>query len=132
MEGVLRENAESPEGVSEGGLEAKEKLEGPEPKGADPPRVNTEGSEGTEGTEGAEGAEVAENVVGTEKVNPDDDTGAVETKLKGAAEEEAAAGTEELEAAAEVKPRFGNDAGTDGMEVASLAGWGAKEPVNRK
>lgn len=126
MEGVLRENAESAEGVSEGGLEAKEKLEDPEPKGADPPRVNAEG------TDGAEGAEVAENVFGTEKVNPDDDAGAVETKLNGATEEEEAAGTEVMEAAAEVKPRFGNDAGTDGMEVASLAGWDAKEPVNRK
>lgn len=123
MEGVLRENAESAEGVSEGGLEANEKLEGPEPKGADPPKENAEG---------AEGAKVAEKVVGIEKVNPDEDAGAVGTKLNGAAVEEEAAGADMLEAGAEGNPRLGNDAGADGTEAAGLAGWVAKEPANRK
>lgn len=122
MEGVLRENAESAEGVSEGGLEVNEKLEGPEPKGADPPKENAEG---------AEGAKVAEKVVGIEKVNPDEDAGAAETKLNGAAGEEEAAGADMLEAGAEGNPRLGNDAGADGTE-AGLAGWVAKEPANRK
>lgn len=93
---VLKENAEDAEGVSEGGLEAKEK---PEPKGADPPREN------------AEGAEV-EQVVGIEKVKPDedDDTGAGGTMLKGAAVEVAAT-VGGLGAATEVRPRFERAAG---------------------
>lgn len=113
IEGV-KEKAESAEGVSEGGLEAKEKPEDPEPKGAVTPR------------EKAEGAEVA-FVVGTEKMKPDDDdddTGAVTATLNGAAEEEAAG----AEAAAEVRPRFGNVAGADGVKAAILGGWVAKEP----
>lgn len=119
MEGV-KENAEGAEGVSEGGLEAKEKPEDPEPKGVDPPR------------EKAEGAEV-EHVVGTEKMNEDDDddTGTVGTMLNGAVEEEAT-GAGGVEVAAAVRPRFGNVAGADGMEAAILGGWIAKEPVNRK
>lgn len=117
MEGVLKENAESAEGVSEGGLEAKEKGE---PKGVDPPR------------EKAGVAEVAQ-VDGTVKVKPDadDETGAVGTMLNGAAEEEAA-GAGGVDAAAEARPRFGNVAGPDGMEAATLGSWTAKEPVNRK
>lgn len=43
MEGVLNENAEAAEGVSEGGLEAKEKLEDTELKGPDPPREKAGG-----------------------------------------------------------------------------------------
>lgn len=120
MEGVLKENAESAEGVSEGGLEAKEKTEDPEPKGVGPPR------------EKAGVAEVAQ-VDGTEKVKPDADeeTGAAGPMLNGAAEEEAA-GAGGVDAAAEARPRFGNVAGPDGMEAATLGGWTAKEPVNRK
>lgn len=119
MEGVLKENADGAEGVSEGGLEAKEKLEDPDPtdpKGVVPPRENTEG------------AEVAQ-VDGTEKVKPDDDddTGTVGTMLNGAAEEEAA-GAGGVEAAAEVRPRFANAAGVDGVEAAALGSWVAKEP----
>lgn len=117
MEGV-KENAEGAEGVSEGGLEAKEKPEDPEPKGVGTPR------------EKAEGAEV-EHVDGTEKLKPDDDaaddTGAVGTTLNGAAEEEAE-GAGGVEAAAEVRLMFGNVVGADGMEAAILGGWAAKEP----
>lgn len=121
MEGV-KENAEGADGVSDGGLEAKEKPEDPDPKGVDPPRENTEG------------AEVA-HVVGTEKLKPDDeaddDGGAAGTMLNGAAAVEAAGGGAG-EAAAGVRPRFGNVAGADGMEAAYLGGGAAKEPANRK
>lgn len=117
MEGV-KENAEGAEGVSEGGLEPNEKLEDVEPKDMGAPR------------EKAEGAAVA-HVVGTEKLKPDDDTaadtGAAGTMLNGAAAEEAA-GAGGVEAAAEVRLRFGNAAGADGMEAAILGGWVAKEP----
>lgn len=119
MEGVLKENAEGAEGVSEGGLEAKEKPEDPEPKGVVPPRENTEG------------AEVAQ-VDGTEKEKPDDDdddTGAVGPMLNGAAEEEAA-GAGGVEAAAEV--RFAYVVGADGIEAAVLGSWVATGPMNRK
>lgn len=118
-EGV-KENAEGAEGVSEGGLEAKENPEDPEPKGVDPPREKAGGAPG-------------EHVVGTEKMklDDDDDTGAVGTMLNGAAEEEAA-GAGGVETAAEVRPRAGNVTGADVMEAAILGGWVAKEPVNRK
>lgn len=121
MEGV-KENAEGAEGVSEGGLEAKEKPEDPEPKAVDPPR------------EKAKGAAVG-HVVGTEKLNDDDDDNpcppAVGTMLNGAVEEEAV-GAGGVEAAADVRPRFGNDAGADVMEAKPLGGCVAKEPANRK
>lgn len=122
MEGV-KENAEGAEGVSEGGLEAKEKPEDPEPKAVDPPR------------EKAEGAAV-EHVVGTEKLNDDDDDDntcppAVGTMLNGAVEEEAVRAGR-VEAAADVRPRFGNDAAADVMEAKPLGGCVAKEPANRK
>lgn len=118
-EGV-KENAE---GVSEGGgLEAKEKPTDPEPKGVGAAMENGGGAEEA-------------HVVGTEKLKPDDDAvdvaGAVGTMLNGAAEE-AAAGARGVEAANEVKLRFGNVAGADGKVAASLGGWGAKEPVNKK
>lgn len=115
IEGV-KVNAEGAEGVSEGGLEAKEKLEDPEPKGVDSTREKTEEAD-------------AGHVVGTEKMNDDADeeTGAVGTMLNGAAEEEAA-GAGGMEAAVEVRPRLGNVAGADGMEAAVLGGWVAKEP----
>lgn len=112
MEGV-KENAEGAEGVSEGGLEAKEKPKDPEPKGVGPPREKAEGAEGEE-----------EHVVGTEKLKPEDDaadTGTAGTMLNGAAEEEAA-GAWGVEAAAEVKLRFGKFAGADGMEAAIFGG----------
>lgn len=114
-EGV-KENAE---GVSEGGgLEAKEKPTDPEPKGVGAAMENGGGAEEA-------------HVVGTEKLKPDDDAvdvaGAVGTMLNGAAEE-AAAGARGVEAANEVKLRFGNVAGADGKVAASLGGWGAKEP----
>lgn len=117
LEGA-KENAEGAEGVSEGGLEPNEKLEDAEPKGVGAFR------------EKADGAAVA-HVVGTEKLKPDDDTaedtGAAGTMLNGAADEEAA-GAGGVEAAAEVRLRFGNAAGADGMEAAILGGWVAKEP----
>lgn len=116
-ERLLKEKAEGAEGVSEGGFEAKEKPDDPEPKGAEPPREKAEGPE-------------VEQVVGMEKVKPDaaDDTGAFGTMLNGAAAEEVA-GDGELEAAAGVRPRLGNAAGADGIEAAILGGWVAKEPV---
>ncbi|TNN83219.1 hypothetical protein EYF80_006552 [Liparis tanakae] len=100
-EGV-KENAER---VSEGGgLEAKEKPPDPEPKGVGPAMENGGGAEEA-------------LVVGTEKLKPEDDAvdvaGAVGTMLNAAAEE-AAAGARGVEAAAEVKLRFGNAAGADG------------------
>lgn len=120
MEGALIENAEGADGVSKGGLEAKEKLEGPDPKGVVPARENTEG---------ADGAEVAQ-VDGTEKVklDDDDDTGAVGAMLNGEAE---AAGAGGVEAAAGARPRFANAAGAAGVEAAVLGGWVAKKPMNR-
>ncbi len=118
MEGV-KENAEGAEGVSEGGLEAKEKPEDAEPKGVDSP------------SEKADVAEV-EQVVGTEKVNDEaeDDTGAVGPMLKGAAVKEAA-GAGGVEEAAAVRLRFGNVAGADGTDEAILGRWVNEEPVNR-
>lgn len=121
MEGALKENAEGAAGVSEGGLEVKEKVDDPEPKGADPPREN------------AEGVEVVEQVVGTEKVklDVDDDTGAAGTMLNGALEDEGGrAGA--VETAADVKPMFGNGTGAAETGAAILAGCVAKEPVRRK
>lgn len=123
--GGAKEKAEGAEGVSEGGL-AKEKLEGPEPKGA------------VVATEKAGGAEEAQ-VVGTEKAKLDDDaedTGGAGAMLNGAAEG-VAAGARRAGAAAGGKPRFGNVAGADGMEAdgmeaATLGGWAAKAPVKRK
>lgn len=44
MEGVLNENAEAAEGVSKGGLGAKEKFEDAELKGPDPPREKAGGA----------------------------------------------------------------------------------------
>lgn len=122
MEGV-KENADAPEGVSEGGLEAKEKPEAPEPNAVDPPRLK------------AEGAEV-EHVVGTGKI---DDacvdaaicTPAVGPMLNGAKEEDAA-GAAGVGAAADARPRLGNDAGTDVMEDELLLGCVVKEPVDRE
>lgn len=119
--GGAKEKAEGAEGVSEGGL-AKEKLEGPGPKGA------------VVATEKAGGAEEAQ-VVGTEKAKLDDDaedTGGAGATLNGAAEG-AAAGARRAGAAAGGKPRFGNVAGADGMEAegmeaATLGGWAAKAP----
>lgn len=75
MEGV-KEKAEGADGVSEGGLEAKEKLDVPEPNGVGPPREKAD-------------APAVEFVVGTEKVkdDDDDDTGAEGAMLNGAADE---------------------------------------------
>lgn len=71
-------------------------------------------------------------MVGTEKVNSDeeDDTGAVGTKLNGTAEEDAA-GADEAEET-DARAMFGNAAGADPAEAAALAGWAAEEPVHRK
>ena len=70
---------------------------------------------------------MAEQVVGIEKekLDEDDDTGAVGTTLKGTVEEAAAA-------AAEANPMFGNASGADGTKAASLAGWVEKEPEKKK
>lgn len=119
MDGVVKENPKGAEGLSEAGLEANEKLEDPEPKGVDPPR------------EKADGAMVDVPVTGTEKVNPTEETAAVEPMLKGEAEEEAA-GAWRVEAAPEERSRFGNVAGMDGIGAGILGGCVAKEPVNRK
>lgn len=117
MEGV-KEKAEGAEGVSEGGLDAKEKPEDAEPKGVDPPR---------------EKAGAAALVVGTEKLNDDeeddDDTCPTPggTMLNGAADAEAVGA-----GAAAAKPNFGNDAGAGAMEAELLVGCVAKEPANRE
>lgn len=110
----MKKNAEAAEGASEGGLEAKEKPEDPEPKGV-----------------AAAGAEV-EHVAAAEKLNvEDDDTGppTVGTMLNGAVEEEADR-PGRVEAAADVIPRFGNVAGAGVIEAAFLGGWVAKKPVD--
>lgn len=119
MEGV-KEKAEGAEGVSEGGFEAKAKPADAEPKAVDPPR------------EKAEVAEM-EHVEGTEKLNDDDDAGppAGGTILKGAVEEEAA-GAGGVEAAADVRPRFGNVAGADVLKAGILGVCATREPANRK
>lgn len=94
VEGLAKENAERAEGVSETGLEAKEKLGTPEPLTVDAL------------SEKAEGADVA-HVEGTENVKPEDDRGATGTLLKGAAEGTTGAGAE-----------GGNAAGADGIDGA--------------
>lgn len=105
-------NADCAEGVSEGGLEAKENPKDPEPKGAE--------------------AVVDESALVTEKPNDDDDddeegTGAlavaVGTTLKGPAEAGRAA------AATDERPRLGNAAGA--TEAALLGGCISNEPVQR-
>lgn len=124
-EGV-KENAEGAEGVSEGGLEPKEKPEEPEPKGAEPPR------------EKAAGAAVEEEEVaaGTEKTKEEEEeeeaaAAAVGTMLK-REEEEEAAGAGGVAAAAGARLRLGKTAAADGMEAAALGGCAAKEPVKRR
>lgn len=118
-EGVLKENAEGAEGVSEGGLGAKEKPEDPEPKGAFAPRENAEGAELTP---------VDDMEKEKPDVDDDDNEGAVGTMLKGAADEEAAGGGG-VKAATGVRERFGNaGGGADEMVATVLGGWVAKEP----
>lgn len=114
MEGV-KENAEGAEGVSEGGLDAKEKPEDAEPKGVDPPREKA-------------GADAL--VVGTEKLNDDDDTcpPAGGTMLNGAADAEAVGAG--VAVATDVGPKFGNDTGAGVMAAELLDGCVAKEPAN--
>lgn len=119
MEGV-KEKAEGAEGVSDGGFVAKEKLEDAEPKAVDPPREKAE-------------VAVMEHVDGTEKLNDDDDGGppAGGTILNGAVEEEAA-GAGGMEAAADVRPRFGNVAGADVLKAGILGACAPREPANRE
>lgn len=119
MEGV-KENAEGAEGVSEGGLDAKEKPEDAEPKAVDAPREKA-------------GADAL--VVGTEKLNDDDEEDtcppAGGTMLNGAMEEEAV-GAAGVAAATDVRPKFEKDVGAGVMEAELLDGCVAKEPVNRE
>lgn len=106
-------NADCAEGVSEGGLVAKENPKDPEPKGAEAEAVEDE------------------RALVTEKPNDDDDddggTGplAVGTTLKGPAE----AGR--VGAAADVRPRLGNAAGPEAIEAPLLDGATANEPAQR-
>lgn len=122
-EGELNENAESADGVSDGGLEANEKPEDPEPKGTDPPKAKA-----------ATGAEVVEKVDGTEKLKPEkaDVTGAVGAMLKGIMED----GAEETgglgAAAEEARLMLGKAGGAEGTAAGILAGAVATEPLNRK
>lgn len=106
-------NADCAEGVSEGGLVAKEKPKDPEPKGAEAEAV------------------ADESALVTEKPNDEDDdeddegTGAlaVGTTLKGPAE----AGR--VAAATDERLRLGNTAGA--TEAALLGGCISNEPVQR-
>lgn len=103
-------NADCAEGVSEGGLLAKENPKDPEPKGAEAEAVEDE------------------SALVTEKPNDDDDdedTGplAVGTTLKGPAE----AGR--VAAATDERPRLGNTAGA--TEAALLGGCISNKPVQR-
>lgn len=91
VEGLVKENADSAEGVSETGLEVKEKLGTPELKAVDAL------------SEKAEGADV-EHVEGTENVKPEDDRGGIGALLKGAA------------GGATVVGAGGNAAGADGID----------------
>lgn len=103
-------NADCAEGVSEGGLVAKENPKDPEPKGAEAEAVEDE------------------RALVTEKPNDDDGgTGplAVGTTLKGPAE----AGR--VGAAADVRPRLGNAAGAEAIEAPLLDGGTANEPAQR-
>lgn len=121
MEGV-KENAEGAEGVSEGGLDAKEKPEDAEPKGVDPPREKA-------------GADVL--VVGTEKLNDDNDDDddtcppAGGIMLNGAADTEAV-GAGVATAAADEGPKLGNDAAAGVMEAELVDDCVAKEPASRE
>lgn len=74
-----KENADGAEGVSEGGLEANEKPEDPDPNAVDATRVAAEGAE-------------AAHVFGTENVNDDEDIEDVGAMLNDGAADEAAAG----------------------------------------
>lgn len=123
LEGELNGNVGSADGVSNEGLEANEKPEDPEPKGADPPREKA-----------ATGAEVVEKVGGTEKVKPEEAvvTGAVGAMLKGVMEDGGAEGTGRLGIAVEAKLMLGKAAGAAGTAAGSLAGADAKEPSDRK
>lgn len=113
---VANENAEEAEGVSEGGLEAKENPEDADPNAVDPPRENADGAEGVQ-------------VDGTEKVKLDEDdaVGFVGAAPNGAAEKEGA-GAGVVETAAGVRPRLENVAGADGTEAATLGAGVAKDP----
>lgn len=116
--GALKEKAEATEGVSEGGLEAKENpVEEPGTKAVGPPREKAEGA----------GAEEEE---GKEKEKPEDDeveegAGAGGAMVNGAGAGEAARGG----GAADDEGQSGGNAAAraDGREV---AGWGATEPKN--
>lgn len=107
-----KRNADCAEGVSEGGLVAKENPKDPEPKGAEAEAVEDE------------------RALVTEKPNDDDGGGgtgplAVGTTLKGPAE----AGR--VGAAADVRPRPGNAAGAEAIEAPLLDGATANEPAQR-
>lgn len=92
VEGLAKENADSVEGVSEIGLEAKEKLGATGGKAVDPLREKADGADGA-------------HVEGTEKVKPEDVRGATGMLLKGAAEE-----------ATEAEDEDGNAAGAEAMD----------------
>lgn len=115
VDGLMEEenrNADGAEGVSEGGLVAKENPEDPEPKGAEA------------------GAAEEESALVTEKTNGDDDDEGARPLAVGATQKgPAEAGRVE---AAFPRPRPGNAAGTEAIGAALLDGCTANEPAQRK
>lgn len=116
--GGVKENAEGPEGVSEGGLEANEKLEAPETNAEDPPRVKAEGM-------------AVEDVVDVGKIDEADDIIAAGMPVIGPMlkRDEEEGGT--VGATAEATPMFGNELGAEVAEDELLGGFAAKEPTEQ-
>lgn len=115
-----KENAEGPEGVSEGGLEANEKPDAPVTNAEDPPRVKAEG---------------AAAVVGTGKIDEADVVAAamlvVGPMLKGDDEEEKEGAVGAGGVAVEATPRLGKALGADVAEDELVGVFAAKEPVEQ-
>lgn len=117
-----KENAEGPEGASEGGLEAKEKPDAPDTNAEDPPRLKAEG---------------AATVVGTGKTEEADVVASARAPFvgampKGGEEEQKDGAVGAGGAAAEATPRLGKPLGAEVVEDELVGAFAAKEPVGKK
>lgn len=114
-----KENAEGPEGVSEGGLEANEKPAAPETNAEDPPRVKAEGAAAAVGTGKMAEADVV--TTGTLVVGP---------MLKGVEEEAKEGAVGAGGAAVEATPRLGKALGAEVAKDELVGVFAAKEPAS--
>lgn len=112
-----KENAEGPEGVSEGGLEANENPDAPDTNAEDPPRLKAEGAAAVVSTGKIDEADV---VAGAPVVDP---------MLKGDEEEEKEGAVGAGGAAGEGTPRLGKPLGVEVAEDEHVGVFAAKEPV---